>query len=254
MSMMSRARVLDKEGKELAPCPLDKARRMLSEGRAALVSREPLTIQLPYAVELPARAEETKPGEGKKVLLHVCCGPCATYTVKRLKEEGFDVAGLWYNPNIQPFSEHETRRVSAVSYLESLGVSLVGENGYQMPQFLRLVAGHEAREERCQYCYEMRLGRTAALAARQGFDAMTTTLLISPYQDQELIREIGEREAKRRGVEFYFENFRRGWSERGRVTREHGLYRQQYCGCVYSEWERHTGLEVSSLLLGNDRE
>ena len=221
---------------------------MLAQGKASLVSQEPLTIQLPYAVELPREAEEERVGKGRRILLHICCGPCATYTINRLREEGFQVEGFWYNPNVHPFSEHEARRVGLQDYLKSAGVPLIGEDGYEMPQFLRMVAGTEAHGKRCRYCYEMRLNRTAEVAAREGFDALTTTLLISPHQDQGLLRDIGERVAQEHGVEFYFENFRRGWSERGRLTREHDLYRQQYCGCIYSEWERYAGSDVCTLL------
>ena len=222
---------------------------MIAQGKAALLNEEPLTIGLPYAVNFPRQPQEERPGEGKAILLHICCGPCATYTINRLREQGFEVAGYWYNPNIHPFREHEARRASLDAYVESVGVPLVGEDGYQMPQFLRLVVGAEARGERCRHCYEMRLGRTAQVAATEGFHAFTSTLLISPHQDQDLLREIGQRVASQHGVEFYFENFRRGWSERGRLTREHGLYRQQYCGCIYSEWERYAGPEASALLL-----
>jgi len=104
--------VLDAEGQQLSSTTPEKARRMLAEGKAKLVSEEPLTIQLPYAVELPLRPAEVaeeKVGEGKRMLLHICCAPCATYPVNRLREEGFEVAGFWYNPNIHPWTEHEQR-------------------------------------------------------------------------------------------------------------------------------------------------
>ncbi len=247
---MDRIRVLDSEGRELSPCSLEKAQRLLAQGVATRAGEDPLTIQLSYAVELPPKPErkqERRVGEGRRILLHVCCGPCSTYTINRLREEGFQVTGFWYNPNIHPFSEHEQRRASFEEYVESVGLPLVREDGYEMIQFLRLVAGNEAHGKRCQLCYEMRLMRTARVAAQEGFDAITTTLLISPHQDQGLLRELGERAASEYGVEFYFENLRRGWSERGRLTNEHNLYRQQYCGCVYSEWERYSGVKISPL-------
>jgi predicted adenine nucleotide alpha hydrolase (AANH) superfamily ATPase len=248
---MNRVRVLDRKGRELSPCPLPKAEAMLAQGRAVLVTEDPPTIQLPYEVDLPLgrqRTEEEKIGEGRSILLHICCGPCSTYAIKRLREEGFRVSGLWYNPNVHPFSEHERRLASLESYVGSVDLPLIGEEGYEMLQFLRVVVGHETYGERCRLCYEMRLTRTAEVAARNGFDAMTTTLLISPHQDQGLIREIGEAVAQKQGVAFHFENLRRGWSERGRMTREHKLYRQQYCGCIYSEWERHAGVDIAEVL------
>ncbi len=248
---MGRIRVLDSKGRELSPCSLAKAQRLLADGKATLVVEDPLTIQLPYAVELPPQPEdaaEERVGEGRSILLHICCGPCSTYTINRLREAGFQATGFWYNPNIHPFTEHEQRRASFEKYVESVALPFIREDGYEMPQFLRLVAGNEAHGKRCRLCYEMRLTRTARVAAREGFDAITTTLLISPHQDQGWLREIGERAAREYGVEFYFENFRRGWSERGRLTHEHDLYRQQYCGCIYSEWERYAGVNISALL------
>jgi len=244
---MGKAQVLDSKGRRLSPCPLDRARRLVAEGRATVVSEGPLTIQLAREVKLPSQekpADTPASGEGKRILLHVCCGPCSTYTVDRLREEGFEVTALWYNPNIQPYSEHQRRLASMESYAQSVGLPLLREGSYEMVQFLRMVAGREGHGVRCSFCYRMRLGRTAEVAATKGFDAFTTTLLISPHQDQALIRQIGESVAGEEGVDFHFENFRRGWSERGRMTREHDLYRQQYCGCVYSEWERYAGVQI----------
>ena len=245
---MSKAQVVDSEGKQLSPCPLDRARRLVADGRANLVSDRPFTIQLPYRVVLTAPEEparQRKVGEGKNILLHTCCGPCSTYTVEQLRDQGFQVTGLWYNPNIQPYSEHQRRLTSMQDYARSARLRLREEPGYEMLDFLRLVAGREGHGQRCRLCYELRLGRAAKVAAAEGFDAFTTTLLISPHQDQGLLRQVGTAAGQEHRVEFYFENFRRGWSERGRLTREHDLYRQQYCGCVYSEWERYSGEKVA---------
>ena len=174
----------------------------------------------------------------KKILLHICCAPCATYTVLRLREEGWGVTGHWYNPNIHPFAEHEKRRESLVSYAQAVGLPVFWHEGYEMPAFFRAVVGRERFRERCAICYRLRLSKTAELAREHGSDAFTTTLLISPYQDQEMIRQVGQALAQEYSVAFYFENFQRGWSERGRLAREYGLYLQRYCGCLYSEWER----------------
>ncbi len=249
---MEIARVLDSTGRQLSPCSSAKARKLLAQGEASLVCEEPLTIQLPYAVELPPRPQATdqeKVGEGKRILLHTCCGPCATHTINRLREQGFEVWGFWYNPNVHPFSEHQKRLASMEAYAESAQLTLLRGEGYEMVEFLRAVVGREAHGERCRCCYALRLNRTAQRAAGEGFDAFTTTLLISPHQDQERLREAGEAAGEEYGVEFHFENFRRGWSERGRLAREHDLYRQQYCGCIYSEWERYSGREIAARTL-----
>jgi len=179
------------------------------------------------------------------MLLHVCCAPCATYPVNRLRQLGFSVTGYWYNPNIHPWLEHEARRKSLVAYSQNVQLPVVWQRGYDIVSFLQSVAHHETQGDRCRVYYQMRLHQTAANAQRLGIPRFTTTLLVSPYQDQELIKQIGEKAAAAHQVEFYLENFRRGWPERSRLTREFGLYRQQYCGCVYSEFERFTGKPIA---------
>jgi len=157
--------------------------------------------------------------------------------VKRLREESWEVTGYWFNPNIQPYSEHERRREALAKFAEAVSLPVIWEPGYEMVAFLRAVAGRERFRERCAICYRLRLERTARVAAERGFAAITTTLLISPYQDQQAIRTLGEELARAQGLAFYFENFRRGFAEHHRLAKEYDLYRQRYCGCVYSEWE-----------------
>mgnify|MGYP003681900101 CR=1 FL=1 len=234
---MKHASVLDARGRRLSPCSADKASRLVSSGRAELVSDDPLVVRLGYAVDLPEARSKNGQFKGRHVLVHICCAPCATYTVRRLRERGFEVTGLWFNPNIHPYSEHERRRETLARYAEETGLPIIWEPGYEMPAFLQAVVGHEQYGERCRICYRLRLARTADVASEHGFDAITTTLLISPYQDQAAIRRIGEKLAGERGVAFYFENFRRGFAEHYRLSKEHNLYMQRYCGCIYSEWE-----------------
>jgi hypothetical protein len=149
------------------------------------------------------------------------------------------VTGFWHNPNIHPYLEHQRRRESMEAYSAQVRLPMIWCEDYPLPHFLAAVAGSPARPERCAVCYRLRLGRTAAMAEERGFDSFSTTLLISPYQDHALLRRIGEAVAEEAGVPFLYDDLRRGWAERGRMTREYGLYRQQYCGCVYSEWERY---------------
>lgn len=237
---MSQTIVLDAAGKHLSPCSTERAQKLLAEGKAKLVADSPLTIQLPYRVSWNPEAEAQpvdKPGEGRRLLLHLCCGPCSTYTIQRLREVGFALSGFWYNPNIHPFAEHERRRDCVQAYAANVSLPMIWHGQYEMPLYFRAVAGHEVLGQRCALCYRLRLERTAQAAREEGFDAFTTTLLISPHQQQAAIRSIGEELAAHYGVQFYFENFRRGWSARGRMAREHRMYQQRYCGCVYSEWE-----------------
>lgn len=232
--------MVDAAGRRLSPTDADHARQLVHEGKAELVHSDPLTIRLHYEVQIPTRPQpqpEPAPGKGQRALLHVCCAPCATYSVQRLRELGFAVTGFWYNPNIHPFGEHERRRETLAHYAAEIGLPVIWDPGYAVVEFMRAISGHERYRERCCTCYEIRLRRTAQVASREGFDAFTTTLLISPYQNQEAIRTLGEAAAARYGVRFFFENLRRGWVEHFQSVREHELYSQCYCGCIYSEWE-----------------
>jgi len=185
----------------------------------------------------------------KSILLHVCCAPCSTYTVARLRSQGFSVTGFWYNPNVHPWLEHERRRESMTAYAHEIDLRMIWYETYEMPLFLRSVVGKERFRQRCAVCYQLRLEKTAQTALTHGFDTISTTLLISPYQDQEMIRHVGARIARQHGLEFYAEDFRRGWAERGRLMRTHDLYSQQYCGCIYSEWERYNKAPLDDLLV-----
>ena len=237
---MGKAIVLDARGQRLSTTSEKKARRLIGEGKASLVSENPLTVQLTYAVDLPVVPKpepDPLPGKDKSLLLHVCCAPCGTYSVARFGELGFTVSGLWYNPNIHPYSEHERRRQTLIDYAAQTDLPLIQEPGYEVVAFMRAIHGHERFRERCAICYRMRLERTALVAAREGFDTFSTTLLISPYQDQETIRTLGERAAEHHGGSFVFENLRRGWAAHHQMVRDCELYSQKYCGCLYSEWE-----------------
>jgi predicted adenine nucleotide alpha hydrolase (AANH) superfamily ATPase len=233
--------VLDANGLKLSPTSQEKALRLLRDGKATLVAQEPLTIQLIYAVHRARVEPSPQPaaavGQGQRLLLHICCAPCSTYSIKRLRELAFDVTGYWYNPNVHPFGEHERRREALVHYGSIADLPILWETAYEMVDWLRATSGREQLGQRCQICYRMRMERVAGVAAREGFDAFTTTLLISPYQDQTAIRAIGDEAARRYGVAFYFDNLRRGWAEHFQMTRDAALYSQRYCGCVYSEWE-----------------
>jgi len=172
-----------------------------------------------------------------KILLHICCGPCSLFPLRSLRKAGHSVTGFFYNHNIHPYREY-ARRLEAVQEMARLEeLPLLMRDEYALEDFLAKVA--HAPETRCSYCYASRLGATAAAAAKHGFEAFSASLLYSRYQRHEEIRELGQQAGKEYGVDFYYEDFRPGWQEGIKLSKERGLYRQQYFGCIYSEKERY---------------
>ncbi len=175
-----------------------------------------------------------------KILIHICCAPCAIYPIKKLKEKDNDVTGFWYNPGIYPEEEYQRRLRCLKTYVGREKIKIiykdeprpcVQERGEYENQELRF-GGSE--EERCLACYQLRLEKTANVAKEGGFDLFTTTLLISPHQKHELIREIGEKAGRKTEVEFLYADFRNGYREGITRAREMKLYHQRYCGCARS--------------------
>ncbi len=177
------------------------------------------------------------------VLIHCCCAHCAAYTVSYWRQQGYAVSGLWYNPNIHPFSEHQQRLDAIKSLAAQMDFPLITIEGYDLKAYFRRVAGHET--ERCQHCFELRLSRTAEIAREKHFDSFTTTLLISPHQKHDLIKIIGSRIAQEKGIEFLYTDLRKRYSDSRHITKPMDLYRQQYCGCLFSEWERYTSPPIN---------
>jgi len=173
----------------------------------------------------------------KKILLHVCCAPCTIYPLKVLREEGCEVQGLFYNPNIHPYREYKRRLDTLTAYAGQVSLKVLRDDLFPFEDFLRQVVFHE--DDRCRYCYRIRLSQAARTAREHDFDAFTSTLLYSRYQKHDLIRQIAEEEAKKQGVAFLYHDFREGWLEGIQASKEMGMYRQPYCGCIYSEKERY---------------
>ncbi len=178
----------------------------------------------------------------ESVLLHCCCGPCAIYIANWFRDQDIPFSAFWYNPNIHPFTEHQKRLDSMQTLSQNMEFELMIDEGYEMIDYFRSVVGHEV--DRCADCYRLRLEETAQVARQQGFETFSTTLLISPYQKHELLREIGEEVASENGVGFYYRDFRDHFREGRQMASEMGLYLQKYCGCVYSEWERFGKIEI----------
>ncbi len=170
-------------------------------------------------------------------MLHVCCGPCAAGTLDHHRAGASDVVGFFYNPNIHPFMEHQ-RRLTGVREFATARHLLVREDlGYDPEHWFETVRGDA--DERCRRCIAFRLRRTAEEASVTGSDAFATTLAVSPWQDHEAIEEEGALAAHATGVEFVYEDLRHLYADSRRVARELALYRQKYCGCLVSEWERY---------------
>lgn len=174
----------------------------------------------------------------RPVLLHVCCGPCAAGVVPLLRAEGLDPHGFFANPNIHPSREWIERLHGAEQYAGVEHLPLDVEPTYGVRRFVTEIGALD-RPERCERCFAMRMELAAGQALRSGIACFTTTLLVSPYQDRELLCEVGKRVGKRLGVEFLALDCRSGFREGQERARELGLYRQSYCGCVFSEEERY---------------
>ena len=163
--------------------------------------------------------------------MHMCCGPCSVYPSSVLQDEGAEITGFFYNPNIHPREEFERRmeNVRKLSELKKLPV-VYSSDFYQ--ERWENYGGDE--ESRCRMCYATRLEKAAAHAAANGFDAFTTSLLVSPYQKHDVIRQLGEKLGEKYGVPFYYRDFRPGFRQGQQQAREMGLYRQKFCGCIVS--------------------
>ena len=172
-----------------------------------------------------------------RLLMHTCCAPCSVYCVEALRGEGIEPVSFWYNPNIHPYQEYKARRDTLVSYAEQIGMELIVREDYGLREFVRAVAGD--LDHRCGYCYTHRLEETARYAAEHGYTHITTTLLVSPYQDHDGIARAGRALAERYGLTFLYRDFRVGFRQGQAKARELGLYMQKYCGCVFSEEERY---------------
>jgi predicted adenine nucleotide alpha hydrolase (AANH) superfamily ATPase len=172
-----------------------------------------------------------------RILLHICCGNCAIYPVAKMREQNHQVAGFFYNHNIHPYQEFSKRLATTKEYAEQVELPVTYNEEYRPEEFLAAVAQNP--EQRCEYCYRSRLLATAQEAKRLSFDGFTSTLLYSRYQQHQAIVEYGQQLAKELDLTFHYEDFRKGWNEGIQISKQMGLYRQQYCGCIYSEKDRY---------------
>ncbi len=170
--------------------------------------------------------------------MHTCCAPCSIYCISSLRSEKIEPTLFWYNPNIHPYIEYKTRRDCLKEYAKDINAELIIKEEYGLDDFCCNVSS-DIKNRCVNYCYPKRLGETVRFAVEHGYDAFTTTLLVSPYQKHDELKKICEQLAEDFGIEFLYRDFRVGFHEGQSKARELGLYRQKYCGCIFSEEERY---------------
>ncbi len=174
----------------------------------------------------------------KKLLLHICCAPDATIAIEDLAD-GYDTVGFFYNPNIHPDTEYEKRLDSTKSLADAAGLALK-EGQYDDDRWFEAATGFEAEPEkglRCEICFRMRIEETARIARKEGFEIISTVLTTSPHKDAEKINSIGQEIADAYGLEYLPTDLKKnnGFSRSVQLSREYNLYRQNYCGCIFSK-------------------
>lgn len=183
--------------------------------------------------------EQLEKLEGKpRLLLHCCCAPCSSACLKRVKDF-FEISAFFYNPNIED-EEYYKRKNELIRFLSATGWADAVDCDHEKQRFYSAVKGLEREKEggkRCAVCFSLRLEKTAEEAKRGGFDYFATTLTLSPLKNAALINETGERLAEKYGVNWLYSDFKKqnGYLESLRLSQEYGLYRQNYCGCIYSK-------------------
>ncbi len=191
-------------------------------------------------------------GSVPSLLLHSCCGPCSSYCIEYLSQF-FNITVFYYNPNIYPKEEYYTRVKEQERFIKEFPtkhpVSFI-EGDYDTKSFYEMAKGLEQEPEkgaRCHKCYELRLRRTAQVAKEKGFDFFTTTLTISPMKDSQVLNEIGQRIALEEGVSWLVSDFKKkeGYKRSTELSKEYCMYRQDYCGCVYSYRDRQAQKEMA---------
>lgn len=173
-----------------------------------------------------------------KLLLHTCCAPCVTVPIERLKME-YEVTCFFYNPNIHPQEEYENRLAELKNLMGQLNIPLVIAE-YDVDRWMALVKGFEnepEKGERCTICFTMRINKAVEFAKNNGFSLVTTTLTVSPHKNSTLINQIGREQCHGDTVQFIEENFKKqdGYKRSLVLSRDYNLYRQNYCGCVFSQ-------------------
>ncbi|MBQ9278037.1 MAG: epoxyqueuosine reductase QueH [Lachnospiraceae bacterium] len=182
--------------------------------------------------------------EKERLLLHACCAPCSSYVLEYL-ENKYDITVFYYNPNITEMAEYKKRVSEITRFIDEApfakNVKLL-EGKYEPELFFEMAKGLESEPERgkrCYKCYELRMEETARYAKEKEFDLFTTTLSISPHKNADWLNEIGNRLSEKYEIDYLYSNFKKnnGYSRSIQLSKEYNLYRQNYCGCIYSKEE-----------------
>ncbi|MBR5543709.1 MAG: epoxyqueuosine reductase QueH [Oscillospiraceae bacterium] len=199
-------------------------------------------MKINYQLLCEKKTEElTKGGRRPSLLLHSCCGPCSTYVLEYLTKH-FDVSILFYNPNIFPEKEYIKRLSAQREVLLKMNLEdsvKIIEFPYDYNEFISVIPGFEQEPEggsRCTRCFELRLEKTVRTAKKLNFDCFATTLSVSPHKNAELLNGLGEKLGLEHGVEYLPADFkkREGYKRSVVLSKEYGIYRQEYCGCEFS--------------------
>jgi predicted adenine nucleotide alpha hydrolase (AANH) superfamily ATPase len=173
-----------------------------------------------------------------KLLMHVCCAPCFIAPWEHLKNrQDLKLTGFWYNPNIQPYQEYRRRLETLRDFCINENIPLIENDTYDLERFFHNTVTSE--HGRCVACYQERLEVTARTAAENGYTHFSSTLLYSKFQNHERIMELADKLSEQYQIGFYYEDFRIYWKEGIELSKATGMYRQQYCGCIYSERDRY---------------
>lgn len=190
--------------------------------------------------------EELKNIQGKKnLLLHSCCAPCSSHVITYLAPY-FNITILYYNPNIFPQEEYEKRKKEQIRLINTISAPTKIDYidcDYDNETYEKLIAGYEncpERGARCTICFNLRLEKTAIIAKEKKYDYFCSTLTVSPYKNTNLINEIGEKLEKKYNIKWLYSDFKKenGYKESIELSKKYNLYRQDYCGCIYSKKER----------------
>ncbi len=183
--------------------------------------------------------------ENTKVLVHTCCAPCVIKCAEVLKNEEICPVLYWYNPNIHPWTEYNTRKINLINFAEQSNINYVIIDEYNIKNFIVGVYPNFSVDNRCKKCYETRLENTVKYAQKNNYRFFTTSLLISPYQNHELIKEICVNLSQKYEVKFLYRDFREYFRAGQQEAHERKIYVQKYCGCIFSEQERYLKQKIN---------